>query len=280
MDTNSIKYPIRRVSEITGVQAVTLRAWQRRFGLINPDRTEKGHRLYSEDDIKRVNQIVKWLEKGVSISQVKPLLGEDENQIKTPSWQNEINKLIECSMMYQDRKLDNQINQILSLYPFQLASHRIIKPWLEQTNDICKNRIDGKSLEAWLSQQMTIRLNNHLYHRLLHNDGVRVLVVSPRPINWWQPLLMHCEVSEHNYRVIPVTDTPLDQLENLTSKVHAEVVLLNLNSGESFNTLTNIVLTLEKNKITHYVTGPYAKIYQENCSIPMTPRFDQLLAND
>lgn len=38
--------PIREVSRITGVNAVTLRAWERRYGLIVPHRTAKGHRLF------------------------------------------------------------------------------------------------------------------------------------------------------------------------------------------------------------------------------------------
>ncbi len=41
-------YPIRAVSRLTGVSAVTLRAWERRYGLIVPSRTAKGHRLYSD----------------------------------------------------------------------------------------------------------------------------------------------------------------------------------------------------------------------------------------
>ena len=38
--------PIREVARITGVNAVTLRAWERRYGLIVPHRTAKGHRLF------------------------------------------------------------------------------------------------------------------------------------------------------------------------------------------------------------------------------------------
>ena len=40
-------YAIRDVSDLTGVKPVTLRAWQRRYNLIQPQRTEKGHRLYA-----------------------------------------------------------------------------------------------------------------------------------------------------------------------------------------------------------------------------------------
>lgn len=38
-------YPIRTVSDLTGVNATTLRAWERRYGLIKPLRTDTGHRL-------------------------------------------------------------------------------------------------------------------------------------------------------------------------------------------------------------------------------------------
>ncbi len=67
-------YAIREVSEITGVKPVTLRAWQRRYNLVQPERTEKGHRLYSEDNIEMIREIQGWLAKGIAIGKVKDLL--------------------------------------------------------------------------------------------------------------------------------------------------------------------------------------------------------------
>ncbi|MEF1221038.1 MerR family transcriptional regulator, partial [Photobacterium damselae] len=66
MNHTEKRYAIGEVSEITGVNSVTLRAWQRRYGLIVPQRTPKGHRLYTHDDIVKIRQIVSWLKKGVS----------------------------------------------------------------------------------------------------------------------------------------------------------------------------------------------------------------------
>jgi DNA-binding transcriptional MerR regulator len=61
-------FPIREVSRLTGVNPVTLRAWERRYGLIQPTRTESGHRLYSMADIERVRSILGWIERGVAVS--------------------------------------------------------------------------------------------------------------------------------------------------------------------------------------------------------------------
>src|SRR3546814_4637558 len=47
--------PIREVTRQTGVNAVTLRAWERRYGLIVPQRTAKGHRLFSNEQIGRAS---------------------------------------------------------------------------------------------------------------------------------------------------------------------------------------------------------------------------------
>jgi len=38
------QYPMRTLSELTGIPATTLRAWERRYGLLEPVRTPAGHR--------------------------------------------------------------------------------------------------------------------------------------------------------------------------------------------------------------------------------------------
>ena len=71
-------FPIRTVASLTGVNAITLRAWERRYGLIKPVRTDSGHRLYTQVDIDTIHQVVALLDKGVAISQVRNALGETE----------------------------------------------------------------------------------------------------------------------------------------------------------------------------------------------------------
>lgn len=67
-------YPIRTVAQMTGVNPITLRAWERRYGMVQPKRTAKGHRLYSLKDIEEIRRITALLEQGVSIGQVSPVL--------------------------------------------------------------------------------------------------------------------------------------------------------------------------------------------------------------
>lgn len=57
---------IGEVSRRTGVAVPTLRAWERRYGLLTPARTDGGHRLYSEADIGRVRGMQRLLDDGWS----------------------------------------------------------------------------------------------------------------------------------------------------------------------------------------------------------------------
>ena len=71
--------PIRSVAQITGVNPITLRAWERRYDLIRPTRTPAGHRLYSQQDIRTIQRIQELAETGMGFAQIAALL-EQESQ--------------------------------------------------------------------------------------------------------------------------------------------------------------------------------------------------------
>lgn len=76
--------PIRSVSQITGVNPITLRAWERRYDLIRPTRTPAGHRLYSQQDIRTIQRIQELAEGGMGMAQIATLL-EQESQAPAPA---------------------------------------------------------------------------------------------------------------------------------------------------------------------------------------------------
>ncbi len=73
MDNQAPTFNLKAVVQETGLKPDTLRAWERRYGLPEPNRTDGGHRLYSQEDI----EILKWLiarqDEGLSISRAVEL---------------------------------------------------------------------------------------------------------------------------------------------------------------------------------------------------------------
>lgn len=67
-------FPIRVVAELTGINPVTIRAWERRYRLVCPTRTPGGHRLYRRADLDRLHAAAALTGQGMSISRAARLL--------------------------------------------------------------------------------------------------------------------------------------------------------------------------------------------------------------
>jgi DNA-binding transcriptional MerR regulator len=65
MDTPALR--IGAVARRTGVAVATLRAWESRYGVLRPSRTEGGHRLYCESDVDRVLAVLRLTAQGWSV---------------------------------------------------------------------------------------------------------------------------------------------------------------------------------------------------------------------
>ena len=74
---NELKYPIGYVSRQTGLTAHQIRAWERRYAAVVPERTQSNRRLYSETDIVRLKLLTKARQSGLSLEQLAALSTED-----------------------------------------------------------------------------------------------------------------------------------------------------------------------------------------------------------
>ena len=69
-------YPIRAVSKLTGISIDTLRAWERRYQAVTPQRDERG-RLYTEADVKRLRLLNAGVDSGHAIGRLAALSDEE-----------------------------------------------------------------------------------------------------------------------------------------------------------------------------------------------------------
>ncbi|MDU9409650.1 MerR family transcriptional regulator [Pseudomonas sp. zfem001] len=135
-------FPIREVSRLTGVNPVTLRAWERRYGLIQPTRTDSGHRLYSQADIDAVRSILAWIERGVAVSKVGSILAKSAssrsvatpayNDVVSDDWSQWQDQLRSALQNFDESRLERVYGQIFSCYPLQVVFQSIFMPvWQE-----------------------------------------------------------------------------------------------------------------------------------------------------
>ena len=69
-------YSIGAVERMVGVPAATLRNWEDRYGLVQPERTPGGHRLYSRDQVEQLRFLALQVEQGLQAADAHRLLAE------------------------------------------------------------------------------------------------------------------------------------------------------------------------------------------------------------
>ncbi|MEP7104831.1 MAG: MerR family transcriptional regulator, partial [Chloroflexota bacterium] len=72
-DSQTPHYPVRLVALRTGLTPHVLRAWERRYGVVTPIRTDGGQRLYTQHDIERLSRLRRLTERGHAIGRLAPL---------------------------------------------------------------------------------------------------------------------------------------------------------------------------------------------------------------
>ena len=156
------RFAIREVSEMTGIKPVTLRAWQRRYGLIQPKRTQKGHRLFSEKDIDDIREIQGWLNKGVPIGKVKELIrGGSKSDLAEPSEESlkEVDSLLESIAKMDAQKGDKILSALFKEYPTQHIVNKVIYPVQEALDSVKGTQ---RSLQVSLFRSLVMVVSNRI----------------------------------------------------------------------------------------------------------------------
>ncbi|MDU4228042.1 MAG: MerR family transcriptional regulator, partial [Klebsiella grimontii] len=151
-------YTIGEVAQLCDINPVTLRAWQRRYGLLKPQRTDGGHRLFNEYEIDRIREIKRWIDSGVQVGKVKTLLMDNEQEV-ADGW---------------------RAQQEILLGYLQTGSYHRLRMWLKERNHSDSAQILVKHLinplrQRLLSPQPTLLALRGILDGILINHIARSL---------------------------------------------------------------------------------------------------------
>ena len=106
------RYNLGYVVRETNIKPDTLRAWERRYGLPQPERTEGGHRLYSQRDIDTIHWLMEQQEDGLSISKAVKLWKSLRESGKDPLYREQKEELREETPAIYRATRDTSLNEL------------------------------------------------------------------------------------------------------------------------------------------------------------------------
>lgn len=265
--------PIRTVADLTGVNPVTLRAWERRYNLITPQRTPKGHRLYTEEDVELIRHVLDLLDQGISISQVKPLLEQTPGMEKTAAvaetgevWRDYQQKMLQAVEKFDEHALDATYNDALSLYPVDVVIQRLISPLLRKFGERWKDHDAGIAEEHFFSVYLRNKLGTRIHHMNQRSNGPLLLLAClPGEFHEIGLLLFALATVNFGYRVLVLgSNTPLEQLPMVMRQRTCAGIVLSGSSRPSKGILERDLAALVDNSpVPVFVGGKIAAKQQE-----------------
>ena len=289
-------YPIRTVSEVTGVNAITLRAWERRYGLFQPQRTPKGHRLYSQQDILRIQQVLQMLEKGVAIGRVAKalkneteledladitmrndstkdsddnLLGNQQNK-EAPSenqWKIYNEKLMVAINAYDNEQLERLHHEIFSLYPVEIISRSLLTPLINELRNQAEQlqSLSGNYHFYWHFLQQ--RIGGLFLKSTLQNRGKKILLMAYGDAKANVELMLFgLPLLTHGYRVVVLgSDIPFDAIPMTLSRANSDALILY--SAASISTVSSATYENESTHTTEMIAS--IKAVADSLKVPV-----------
>lgn len=168
--------PMRDVVSLTGINPVTLRAWERRHGLIRPLRTDGGHRLYTSQDVQRIRDILRWTADGVPISKVGEMLdgkhgGSSRQSNAINDWRAAV---VSAAKAFDLHGLEGVYQQLFALLPKTTALREVLMPvW----HELASGSAFGECSQ-WLFLDTFLRARLMLRLQMSQVDAPRVLLAG------------------------------------------------------------------------------------------------------
>ncbi len=267
-------YNIKAIVRATGISPSTLRAWERRYQVCQPQRTESGYRLYSDRDLATIRWLKVQVDAGVSISQAVSWLenlvqaangaehvilpGSDEQPVEVAlaikrkqtirdehTLQHE---LLEALLAFDEAKAEQILTEAFSLYPLEFVGENLIRPLLVEIG------------ERWHAGEISITREHYITNYLIHRLTV-LLHAAPNPSKGALIWVACAPAEQHEIGILLLAiylrragyhvhflgkNLPEDDFIHEVLEAHPALVLLSASTTETARTLASLATALSQ----------------------------------
>jgi len=206
-------YNLKAVVRETGIKPDTLRAWERRYGLPEPQRTGGGHRLFTPRDIETLKWLTARQEEGLSISRAVDLWRSLEERGKDPllampygagshglemtftggeAMEELRSTWIQACREFDEERAENILNQAFGRFPPEQVCLELLVKGLSEVG------------EGWYQGEITVQQEH--FASALALRRVEALLASAPPSNLPGTVLVACPPQdEHTFSPLVLT---------------------------------------------------------------------------
>ena len=124
---------IGELSKRTGIGTDALRAWERRYGLLDPVRSPAGYRLYSDEDERRVRDMRALIEEGLAASEAASVVRR-----RPPAPRSALDpgraatRLVDAAAALDEPTANGILDEVLAAFTFDAVASQVVLPALRE----------------------------------------------------------------------------------------------------------------------------------------------------
>ncbi len=259
-------YNLKAVLRQTGLKADTLRAWERRYGLPNPKRSEGGHRLYSRREIETIQWLIDRQREGLSISRAvdlwEQIVAQGGDPLRSPGAEpaaapvlvagESVAELreawIAACLAYQEQGAEQVLTQAFALYPPETVALQVLQKAMSHIGDAWANGEVTVQQEHFCSGLAVRRLEALIMGAPPPSRSGRIVVACPpHEEHAISLLVLTFLLRRQGYEVIYLgTNVPLDRLESMVQAAKPQLVILAAQAPATAASLQEMASSLER----------------------------------
>ncbi len=132
------RYSIKELEKLSGIKAHTIRIWEKRYGLIDPQRTETNIRYYTDDDLRKIINVALLNHQGIKISKIANMSSKEVNEEiislseKTNHHTIHHDQLIKTVIEFDEEAFEVILHQIILQNGFENTVINVLYPFLNK----------------------------------------------------------------------------------------------------------------------------------------------------
>jgi len=225
---NNIKnsFSIKDLENLSGIKAHTIRIWEKRYNLLEPERTDTNIRTYSLENLQKLLNISYLNNNGYKISKIasleKPTLSELVKQIslKGNAHENSINSFKLAMLNFDKELFQNTYNSLLQEKTFKSIFYEVFIPLLSEIGLLWQTDTITPAHEHFLSTliRQKIILNTEIARPEKPKNSTKtfVLFLPDNEIHELGLMFVHYELVSQGYSSIFLgPSVPINSLKDL-----------------------------------------------------------------
>lgn len=231
-------YSIKAVSQATGLTVETLRAWERRYRVVVPQRDEMGRRVYRAEDVLRLRRLREATDRGHPISRLvkldepalASLLHEPERRPQSAMASTFVERILDAARRYSSAECEQSLTLAISLMSPSRLIGEVLEPLLREVGERWHSGTFSIAQERLVSATVRkhIGLIVETYDRTAHRGSI-VFATLPGERHELGLLMSAMVCASHGFKVHYLgADLPAEEIARYARESGAGIVALSV----------------------------------------------------